>query len=86
MVTTARNAVNVNCKSTDFCLDLSKILAVASEPLWVGKAASFSAPVAKSDRSSPVGCPASPSREVGLRDSELEKLEGRKDLFILYFL
>ena len=29
---------------------------------------------------------ASPSREVGLRDSELEKLEGRKELFILYFI
>jgi hypothetical protein len=26
------------------------------------------------------------SREVGLRDSELEKLEGRKELFILYFI
>jgi hypothetical protein len=26
------------------------------------------------------------SREIGLRDSELKKLEGRKDIFILYFI
>jgi hypothetical protein len=29
---------------------------------------------------------ASTSRRTGLRDSELEKLEGRKELFILYFI